>query len=126
MSSIDQIKEIVDVVKGDMKGLEQFPSPLRHTMFLAQNLHLITALEVAAKVFCNDVDTKGESEAAQIKKRYETETLQLSIREYFTLYKKYLHELTLFVNNVSREDDIQDNLPDPLSFFSEILNLNSK
>ena len=120
MSQVKQIRDLFNVVIGDMKDLEKFPLPLRHTMFLAQNLHTITALEVVVRGFCaSELENEEADEAAQIEKRYEIETVQLSVKEYFTQYKKYLQELTLFVNNVPQQSEpiFARDLPNDLSFF---------
>ncbi len=119
MSQVKQIRDLVSVVIDDMKDLEKFPPQLRHTMFLAQNLHLITAMEVAVRGFCISVlENKEADEASQIEKRYEIETVQLSVKEYFALYRKYLQELTLFVNNVPPKSEpiFARDLPNILEF----------
>jgi len=119
MSQVKQIRDLISVVIEDMKDLEKFPPQLRHTMFLAQNLHLIATLEVAVRGFCiSMLENKEADEASQIEKRYEIETVQLSVKEYFALYRGYLQELTLFVNNVPQQSEsiFAGDLPNELSF----------
>ncbi len=116
-----ELKEFINIATRNMKELDQYPRSIRKTLFFAQNLHMITALELVFKTICiKGLDDCHGNEEEQIETRYMMDTVQLSVKEYFALYRKYTREFILDLNEPNNEPNNKDFQNNEMSFLKEV------